>query len=277
MQKAPELPPPTSSELEALTVLWRNTDDVGAYKPMRLSEIHAAICERRKEHHEPLPALTTVSSVLRGALVRGLLREMRLSRGGEAEKIEPVAVRSTLHATRSPMTAYAPACEPNHALLPLFRILTEACPPGKRVDLLLELTEQSLRRAAQEAEGLSDVRTLCKTFEALGELLMTQGRYAEAEEWLNRAVVEAGRFSDVQTRCNAFDALGNVLIAQAKFAEAEEWLSRAVEEAGRLSDMKTRCNAFRSFGTAMAAQGKKAEAEKWLRRASKEAKGVSTT
>jgi hypothetical protein len=141
MEQRTVLPPPTSGEIEVLAVLWATVDSEGRYKPLRLSEIHATICERRKEHHEPLPALTTISSILRGALARGLLREMRLTKGGEAEEVEPMTVRSTLHATRSPMTAYAPACEPHQALLPLFRILTEACPTDKRVELLLELVK----------------------------------------------------------------------------------------------------------------------------------------
>jgi hypothetical protein len=133
--------PPTGPEVEVLSAMWRNVDAEGRYNPMRLSEVHTAICERRNEHREPLPALSTISSTLRAALTRGLLREMRITKAGN-EEVEPATVRSTLHATRSPQTAYIPACEPQQALLPLFRILTEAVPPEKRVELLLELVKE---------------------------------------------------------------------------------------------------------------------------------------
>jgi hypothetical protein len=123
--------PPTPAELEILQVLWRLREG----EAMRLSEIHREIGEYRERHHQQAPAVTTVSSTLRSALGKGLLRDVRLV-GGKVQSAPPASGRG-LVASRSPQTAYQAAVTASDVLLPQLRQLIELCPESERKALLL--------------------------------------------------------------------------------------------------------------------------------------------
>lgn len=125
--------PPTPAELEILQLLW----PMATNEAKRLSEIHREVGEFRAKFQQPAPAVTTVSSALRGALQKGLLREVRVVDG--AVQAAPAAGRGGLVATRSPQTAYQANVTPAAVLLPQIQQLVETCPEGERVSLLRAL------------------------------------------------------------------------------------------------------------------------------------------
>ena len=81
--------------------------------------------------------MTTVSSALRSAHAKGLLREVRVVEG--KVHAAPAAGRGGLVATRSPQTAYQAAVSAADVLLPELRQLVELCPEEERKSLLKEL------------------------------------------------------------------------------------------------------------------------------------------
>ena len=125
--------PPTPAELEILQLLWPLSDS----EAKRLSDVHRMVVEYRQGHHQPEPAITTVSSALRSALAKGLLREVRLV-GGTA-KPAPATMTRGLVASRSPQTAYQAAVKAEEILQPQITQLIELCPEGERKALLLML------------------------------------------------------------------------------------------------------------------------------------------
>lgn len=125
--------PPTPAELEILQLLW----PMAKNEAKRLSEIHREVGEYRAKFQQPAPAVTTVSSALRGALQKGLLREVRVVDGNV--HAAPAAGRGGLVATRSPQTAYQANVTPADVLLPTLRQLVELCPEGERMSLLRAL------------------------------------------------------------------------------------------------------------------------------------------
>src|SRR5262245_34263256 len=97
------LPSPNAGELDVLGVLW--SERASSKKPLKLSEIHRRVIERRMEHQDPLPALTTVSTHLRSLLAKGLIQEVLASM--PASSRSPVRTRGMLTPpTRSPLTGY---------------------------------------------------------------------------------------------------------------------------------------------------------------------------
>lgn len=130
------IPQPTGAELEVMAVLWEISD----HEALKLSQIHQRIQQRRKEHSEPLPALTTISTILRKMVTRGLLIEVRLQ-NGQVTRVLQSERRSTLFPVKSPQTAYQVACKPKEAVSHLFRILVNSYPTSQRYAALLDVAE----------------------------------------------------------------------------------------------------------------------------------------
>lgn len=139
------LTPPSPGELDCLAVLWASPEPA-----LKLSEIHRLVGERRQRYGEAPPALTTVSSQLRGLVEKGHLIEVMVREDGElvaaSSDLPVVRVRGAVRtrgsylapAKRSPLTGYRVACEPGQAMEQIFRDLAEAYPPGRREQALLD-------------------------------------------------------------------------------------------------------------------------------------------
>ena len=142
----PALTPPNPGELDCLAVLWASPEPA-----LKLSEIHQLVGGRRRRYGEAPPALTTVSSQLRGLVEKGLLVEVTVGEDGrpvEATPEQPVVrVRGAVctrgsylaPAKRSPLTGYRAACEPGPALDQIFKDLAEAYPPDRRLQALIDM------------------------------------------------------------------------------------------------------------------------------------------
>lgn len=156
------VPSATPAELEILTVLW----PLGEGQALRLGEIHERVGTRRKDGGQAVPAVTTVSSTLRGALAKGLLVEVR--KVGDTVSSAPKAGGKSLVTSRSPQTAYRAAYTPGQVLGPLLGLYAGLYPPADPLapvlDLLRELgypaktvgqVEALLRGAAAGAPGAS--------------------------------------------------------------------------------------------------------------------------
>jgi|GEM_PF-5112015 len=127
-----KVPNATPAELEILQLLWPLAKD----EAKRLSEIHKEVGEFRTKFNQPAPAVTTVSSTLRGALQKGLLKEVRVVEG----KVHAAPAQGRgLVATRSPQTAYQAAVSAADVLLPELEQLAGLCPEGERKTLLVSL------------------------------------------------------------------------------------------------------------------------------------------
>jgi predicted transcriptional regulator len=149
-QPAPSPPPleaPNAGELDVYSVLWaeRQGDD----QAMQLSEVYRRVCERRRRFGEPEPALTTVSTHLRGLVRKALAEEVM----GASTAARPAAVRTRgglTPPTRSPLTSYRVLHSPGEVLLTTFRGLAASYPD--KLDALLdfaralEVSEESLRQ-----------------------------------------------------------------------------------------------------------------------------------
>src|SRR5438132_10434915 len=108
---------PSPGEMDVLAVLWEAREkDLKENNPragtLKLSDIHEQIKLRRQTFGEPPPALTTVSTYLRSATAKRLLRELRTDEAGRPSPMTAIRTRGALSATRSPRTAYQRAHEP---------------------------------------------------------------------------------------------------------------------------------------------------------------------
>jgi hypothetical protein len=128
-----QIPPSTPAEKEILQLLWQTPDG----EAKRLSDVHREVGEFRAKYEQPAPAITTVSSTLRGALQKGLLKEVRLVDG--KVHTSPASRTRGLVATRSPQTAYQAAFSAEEVLLPELTQLIGLCPPAERKALLVAL------------------------------------------------------------------------------------------------------------------------------------------
>ncbi len=131
------IPQPNGQELEILTLLWTQPEEK---LPLKLGQIYDLVKERRQAYGEAAPAITTISSTLRSALARGILKAIRLT-GGQKVELEPTATRSTLHASRSPQTGYKPAASPSETLTPMLEILAEAYGENGKAQALLDFAK----------------------------------------------------------------------------------------------------------------------------------------
>lgn len=128
-----EIELPTGAETEVLSVLWEVPKD----HALKLSEIHQAVVARREKQELGPPALTTVSSTLRGALGKKLLREMRVT--SEGVQPAPRVSAPSLVASRSPQTAYQANVSPSEVMVPLFRLFANAYPEKDRREALVDM------------------------------------------------------------------------------------------------------------------------------------------
>jgi hypothetical protein len=88
---------------------------------------------------------------------RGLVREMRVS-GGRMIEVSRGGPRSTLHATRSPQTAYLWAHTPSEIISPTLLVLAESYPRGQKDQILIDLA-----RVLQLSDDvIADMRRLIK-------------------------------------------------------------------------------------------------------------------
>jgi hypothetical protein len=129
------LNPPTGAELEILAILWA----LGNEDALKLSEIHSRIGKGRRAQGLPEPAITTVSSALRGALAKGLLREVRRTSDSSIVAAPRSAVRTPLLSTRSPQTAYQAAHAPGPVLQPILKALADSYPEPLRRQAIIDL------------------------------------------------------------------------------------------------------------------------------------------
>jgi hypothetical protein len=135
---------PITTEWVILKVLWAAPAD---HLPLGLSQVYQEIAELREKAGEASPALTTVSNALRNMLAAGFLTEKR-RKGAEVTEVRTLR---SMYASRSPQTAYAPACEPAEVILPSLLALIDIVPPDKRVAVLVELVkEMKLKKADLE-------------------------------------------------------------------------------------------------------------------------------
>jgi predicted transcriptional regulator len=159
--RAEQLEAPNAGELDVLAVLW--LERLGSRQPLQLSEVYRRVCERRRQFGEQEPALTTVSTHLRGLVAKKLIEEVLGSRA-TAAGAGTRARGAYSPPTRSPLTSYQALHEPGDVLKTTFQGLAAAYPAAQRLDALtdfahaLELSKECLRKleqliAAEKARG----------------------------------------------------------------------------------------------------------------------------
>jgi predicted transcriptional regulator len=144
---------PNAGELDVYSVLW--AERCGDNHPLQLSEVHRRVCQRRRGFGEPEPALTTVSTHLRGLVRKELADEVHATR----TSAPPPSARSRgsyTPPTRSPLTGYRARHAPGEVLLTTFRGLAAAYPEGQRLEALLDFA----RALDLSAEGMRQLREL---------------------------------------------------------------------------------------------------------------------
>jgi hypothetical protein len=134
---------PSAGEMDVLAVLWEARErDLKENNPragtLKLSEIQHQIERRRQTFGEPPPALTTVSTYLRSATAKRLLKEVRIDSEGRPSALTAIRTRGALSATRSPRTAYQVAHEPGVVFRSTMKAIIHAYPPGQRYQALAD-------------------------------------------------------------------------------------------------------------------------------------------
>jgi hypothetical protein len=148
---------PTTGELDCLAVLWEEQESKGDENcAMGLSEIHEGVCKRRAAYGEAPPALTTVSTYLRSALAKQLLREVRRTADGAVMPLTGIRTRGALSASRSPQTAYQARVGPSEVFRPTFEAIIHSYPPAMRIQALFDFAEAMglSQRTIKEIEKL---------------------------------------------------------------------------------------------------------------------------
>jgi hypothetical protein len=150
---AAPLEAPNAGELDVYSVLWAERQ--GDNRALQLSEVYRRVCERRRQFGEPEPALTTVSTHLRG-LVRKQLAEEVLGASSSAPR-PPVRTRGQLTPpTRSPLTSYRALHSPGEVLRMTYRGLAAAYPdpPDALLDFAraLELSDEAQSQVREVVE-----------------------------------------------------------------------------------------------------------------------------
>jgi hypothetical protein len=129
---------PNSLEMECLGALWRaQTRDQQALRP---SDIRKAVNRRRTRVGKKPLAVSTISTVLRTATEKGLLREVRIGAIGRVRASESGSGKPKL-ISRSPNTAYQALCTPSQVFRATVRPLLAACPRASRPKLILDLAK----------------------------------------------------------------------------------------------------------------------------------------
>ena len=145
---APPVPleTPNAGELDVYSVLY--AEDQGDKRSLQLSEVYRRVCERRRRFAEPEPALTTVSTHLRGLVRKGLAAELTAGPGLPARP-NPRMRGAATPPTRSPLTSYRVRHTPGDVLRSTFQGLAAVYPD--RLDALLdfaralELSDEGMR------------------------------------------------------------------------------------------------------------------------------------
>jgi hypothetical protein len=133
-RKIPQLPAPNAGELDVLAVLWQERE--GDSQPLKLSEVYKRVCKKRRQHGDPEPALTTVSTHLRKLTEKKLIQEVT---GAPASSRSFGQNRGMLTPpTRSPLTSYQAIYGPREVLFTTFKALAAAYPPDRRRDSLVD-------------------------------------------------------------------------------------------------------------------------------------------
>ena len=137
---------PSPGEIDVLAVLWEvREQDRAEANPragtLKLSDIYERIKIRRETFGEPPPALTTVSTYLRSATAKRLLREVRTDVEGRPAPMVAFRTRGALSATRSPRTAYQVAHEPGDVFQSTMQAIIHAYPPGQRHQALADFAK----------------------------------------------------------------------------------------------------------------------------------------
>jgi hypothetical protein len=134
---------PSAGEMDVLAVLWEarerdRIDNNPRGGTLKLSEIHREIDLRRQSFGEPPAALTTVSTYLRSATAKRLLKEVRTDELGIPAQVPAVRTRGALSSTRSPRTAYQIAHEPGVVFRSTMQAIIQAYPPELRHQALVD-------------------------------------------------------------------------------------------------------------------------------------------
>jgi hypothetical protein len=138
MEKKKNVPPlevPNAGELEVLAALW--AERLEGDRPLKLSEVHRRVCATRREHGDPEPALTTVSTHLRKLTDKELIRAVTATDGSPQRQAGGTRGMLT-PATRSPNTSYQALHEPGDVLFTTFRALAAAYPHQRRREALFD-------------------------------------------------------------------------------------------------------------------------------------------
>jgi hypothetical protein len=144
---------PNAGELDVYSVLWAERQ--GEDRVLQLSEVYRRVCERRRTFGEAEPALTTVSTHLRGLLRKGLIEEVGGARKGEPDR--PVRTRGNVTPpTRSPLTAYRALHPPGEVLATTYAGYAASYPPGQRLQALLDFA-RALRLSADGMRRLQEL------------------------------------------------------------------------------------------------------------------------
>src|SRR5688572_177869 len=110
---------PNAGELDVYSVLW--AERLGKDQPLRLSEVHDRVKERRRSFGEAEPALTTVSTHLRALVHKGLAEETT-ARPGPGPRVRG----GLTPPTRSPNTGYRALHTPGDVLRTTYQGLAAA-------------------------------------------------------------------------------------------------------------------------------------------------------
>jgi hypothetical protein len=132
--------------MDVLAVLWEaRENDAKENNPragtLKLSDIHKLIEVRRRSFGEPPSALTTVSTYLRSATSKRLLKEVRTDDSGMPAPMPAVRTRGALSTSRSPRTAYQVAHEPGVVFQSTMQAIIQTYPPGLRHQALVDFAK----------------------------------------------------------------------------------------------------------------------------------------
>jgi predicted transcriptional regulator len=147
-ESAPAVPleAPNAGELDVYSVLW--AEQQRDNQALQLSEVYRRVCERRRRFGEPEPALTTVSTHLRGLVRKNLAQEVTAA--STAARLTVRTRGGLTPPTRSPLTSYRALHAPGEVLLTTYLGLAASYPD--KLDALLdfaralEMSEEAMRQ-----------------------------------------------------------------------------------------------------------------------------------
>lgn len=120
------------------------------------SQIRKFVNARRARRKEDGLAVSTVSTVLRTATQKGLLKKTEID-GAEHLSSHKHNERETTPVTRSPNTAYQAICAPTEVFRATMTSLVTACPKASRPELIAHLAKliglSSKTRATRESNS----------------------------------------------------------------------------------------------------------------------------